>query len=275
MKKLLSTVHFILIHVRIHWNNLLNRKLALFGPVLFLFFISIPAYSEIRMAIIDTGFCPLKSKKNNVKIEEVVDLTNSVKLDCLKRAKSPARFHGQMVLEEFFKYYIPKKQLLHLYPLVVFNSKGDQKKEYWLKALDWIKKNNIDIVLTAAGLITNQKIVNELPALWFVPSGRMNPQLKDKNALFPQSLAPLDNLFLIGDYYDGRQVLYDQGLLFQDKIDYYFPSGSQNFKGTSRAVAEACAVALNLCPIKNMRGCLLKSSKEYIDNLSQKKIKTY
>lgn len=267
MIKLRSIVHFILAHRKIHLFNLFIMALVFLIPVL--------AFAEINLAIIDTGFCPSKEKKRNIVIDSVLDITNSVKLDCQKFDLNSLRYHGQNVLNEFLKFYNSKNQAIHIYPLIVFDKNGEQKKEYWLSAIKWIEKNKIDIVLTASGFINQEKIEMALPAIWFIPSGRITPQIKKETQLFPQNLAPLDNLFLIGDYYDGRQVLYDQGLLYQDKIDYYFPNGSGHFSGTSRAVAEACARALNLCPVKNMRPCLLRNKKEYIDNLSHHKISTY
>ena len=235
------------------------------------------ANGPLNIAFIDTGFCPDKIQITNIKIENAIDLTGSVKLDCKKMVsnKNSPRFHGQLVLDEFLKYFDNKKKSLHLFPLIVFNEKGDQKKEYWLRAIDWVKENKIDVVVTAAGFITSEKVVAELPAVWFIPSGRVTPQITKESRLFPQSLAPQKNLFVIGDFYDGQQVLYDQGLLFQDQIDYYFPSGVKGFVGTSRAVAEASARALNLCPLKTMRDCLKKMQKVYIDNLSQRKIQTF
>ncbi|MDD4976605.1 MAG: hypothetical protein PHY93_19775, partial [Bacteriovorax sp.] len=175
--------------------------LALLGPA---FFLSFQNYSEaqasLNIAFIDTGFCPNKIKIEKIKIESVIDLTESVKLDCsnpLLDIHSP-RFHGQLVMEEFLKFFHHQNKLVHIYPLTVFNQRGEQKAEYWLKAIEWIKKNKVDVVVTAAGFITNDKLVGELPAIWFVPSGRVTPQIKKESGLFPQNLAPKKNLFIIG-----------------------------------------------------------------------------
>ncbi|MBC7537691.1 MAG: hypothetical protein H7281_02630 [Bacteriovorax sp.] len=277
MNKLQSTVHFISNLQEIRINNFFI-KLAFLGPVFFLCFQNNSfALTSLNIAIIDTGFCPDKIKIENIKIDNVIDLTESVKLDCSSskfNIHSP-RFHGQLVLEEFLKFFDHKKKSIHFYPLIVFNERGDQKSEYWIKAIEWIKKNKIDVVVTASGFITNDKLVSELPAIWFVPSGRVTPQIKKESGLFPQNLAPKENLFIIGDFYAGRQVLYDSGLLFQDKIDYFFPSGEKGFEGTSRAVAEGSARALNLCPLITMRECLKKHGVLYNDNLSRRKIQTF
>lgn len=248
------------------------KKLALV-PAFLIFLIS-TARSEVRVAVIDTGFCP-ESISTKVTINPAIDLTNSNKLNCKKMNLSDLRFHGQQVVLEFLSYLDPKKTKINLFPLIVFDDHGIQKKEYWLRAIHWVKKNNIDIVLTASGFITSEKLVSELPGIWFVPSGRMNPQVKESSQLFPQNLAPKTNLFLIGDYYDGDKILYDQSLLYKERIDYFFPSGGNKFTGTSRAVAEAAAKAINLCSIQNMRACLKKLSKEFTDNISQRKIQTY
>lgn len=276
MSKLLFIVHSILNHR----NQLIRKFIYCFfrpalviGPVLF----SVSASATIKIAFIDTGFCP--SSQAKIKIHPVVDLTNSVKIDCKKTELKSPRLHGQRVLSEFLQLVDNRKTPMEIYPLIVFDAKGDQKKDYWLKAIDWLKVNKINLVLTAAGYITNAEeiktMVVELPGIWFVPSGRLSPGVSKSTVLYPQGLAPKENLFLIGDYYDGKVVLYDQGLLYQDKIDFYFPSGKGDFTGTSRAVAEAAARALNLCSLSQLRQCLFKKSKEYVDGFSRKKLKTY
>lgn len=257
-----------------------------YTPVFFCLLCFNPVHSEINIAFIDTGFCPkqIKAHGKDILINEAIDLTGSVKLDCIDKKfdKFAPRFHGQLLIEEFIKYKTNKSLVLRLQPLIIYNARGEQKMEYWIKAIEWVKKNKIDVVVSASGLIGNKKSFEfasmALPSLWFVPSGRSGPEIIKGSALFPQELAPLENLFIIGDYYDGRAILYDQGLLYQKVIDYYFPSGLTGFKGTSRAVAEAAAKALSLCPLKTpalMRQCLKEKSKEYSDNLSGKKVKTY
>ena len=138
------------------------------------------------------------------------------------------------------------------------------------------------MVLTASGFISSEKVVSDLPAIWFVPSGRTERSITTKTVLFPQSLAPTPNLFVIGDYYDGEQVIYDQALLYQDQIDYYFPSGNKGFTGTSRAVAEAMGKALQNCFIEkdilaahSLRLCLLKTAKTLQDPILKKDFKTF
>lgn len=272
MNKRLSTVRSILSQL----SNLVTKILKpalIAGPVLFCL---AGEAATIKMAVIDTGFCP--DAFNKTFIHPALDLTNSVTLNCTKADLNSPRFHGQKVLKEFLG-ILDSKIKVELYPLIIFNDKGDQKKEYWIKAIEWVKKEKIDLVLTAAGFITTETelktLPRELPGVWFVPSGRIGPGINEKTLLFPQHLAGISNLYLIGDYYDGKVVLYDNGLLYKDKIDFYFPSGSGAFTGTSRAVAHAVAKALNDCPMKELRTCLTKKSHEYFDSMAKKKIRTY
>lgn len=281
MIKLLSTVRFISNQLNSLVTKLNNPALFKFfwiGPVLFFStHLFAATSSRLKIAVIDTGFCP--DKKSSVVIHPVVDLTDSVKMNCKKVDLSSPRLHGQKVLNEFLKFSINKN--LEIFPVIIFDSKGDQNKIYWAKAIKWVRENKIDVVLTAAGFIVEHSDVLKtlpasLPSLWFVPSGRLSPGVKESTILYPQELAPAKNLFLIGDYYDGKMILFDEGLLYKGKIDYYFPSGKGAFTGTSRAVAEACATALKLCSdLGDMRGCLLKKKKEYVDGISQKRVQTY
>lgn len=283
----LYTVHSQLIN-QIFKSNFLMRPL-LYGVAFFSMFIVFnPAYANLKIAVVDTGFCSEKAltKSKNHVVKEARDLTGSNNYDCKKisdqELKSSGRFHGQNVLNEFLS-YLPKKIKLTIYPLVIYDDKGNQTKDAWEKAIALIKKENIDMVLTASGFISEEKIAADLPSIWFVPSGRTERFITTKTVLFPQSLAPAPNLFVIGDYYDdGGQILYDQGLLYQDQVDYYFPSGKKGFTGTSRAVAEAMAKALQKCFIEkdviaahSLRLCLLKSAKTLKDPILKKEFKTF
>lgn len=257
-------------------HKLFNLWLTLFGSAFLLF--SLPSFCETKIAFIDTGFCPKLLGKPAIKINPAIDLTQTVSIDCNRKTINllDSRYHGQMVLLEFLKFFKPKNPSdFSIYPLIAFDKNGNQKKEYWQNAIKWIEENNINIVISAAGFQTTEKFLSKLPATWFVSSGRVGGGITNETKLFPQFLAPLDNLFIIGDYYDGRIVLYDQGLIYQDKIDYSFPSGLKGFKGTSRSVAEAAARAIMLCSPTNMRECLKAKSKVYRDTLSKRDITTF
>lgn len=275
------TVHSLLIK----FPNM--RPLLLGAVLLLLSMFSQTAHADLKIAIVDTGFCSQKAitKSKNHIVRSSRDMTGTNNYSCKKvtsnELKTSGRFHGQNVLNEFLS-YLPKKMKLTIFPLVVYDKKGNQTKEAWKKAIEFIEKEKIDVVLTASGFISDEEVVKALPSIWFIPSGRAERFITTKTVLFPQSLAPVPNLFIIGAYFDGPQVIYDQALLYQDQIDYYFPSGKKAFAGTSRAVAEAAAKALQNCFIEkdiiaaySLRLCLLKTSKTLKDPILKKEFKTF
>lgn len=215
-----------------------------------------------------------------------MDLTDSVKLDCRqissKDLLNSPRFHGQKVIETFLS-RLDKKIPVIVSPLVVFNSRGDQNKEAWMKALSYIEKNRIQFVLSASSLPTKENLSPGLQGIWFVAAGRAERGISKETSLFPQLLAPLENLFLIGDYFEGKKGqsdLYDQALLYQQHIDYYFPAGHGRFTGSSRAAALAACLALNLCAkqiksAKSFRQCLHSHSRLLQDKVLNKNFLTY
>jgi hypothetical protein len=268
-------------------NQILKHfiKRPIFGSVFFsLLLFSFNSFALTKIAIVDTGFCPVTTKKNV--IHEARDMTGKVVLTCgsytpKELAESP-RFHGQKVMEQFLAILL-REQNVEVHPLIIFDDKGVQTKEAWLKAIDVIRNEKIEYVLAASSLPTDEILANELPGIWFVASGRAEHGLKKSTTLFPQSLAPKENLFLIGDYLEGKSSkdhLYDQNLLYADKIDYYFPSGNGIFTGTSRAVTAGLARALNLCgaakqDAKSLRSCLKKKSVKYQDRILKKQFLSY
>lgn len=278
------TVHSSLINS--YFKNILLKPLLL--GVVFFFIGMTLAHAELKVAIVDTGFCSDKAKTQSKSqiVKAARDMAGNNNFNCKKvtdkELLKSGRFHGQNVLNEFLS-HLPKKIKLTVFPLVVYDKKGNQTAAAWKKAIELIEKEKIDVVLTASGFISKDKIVKDLPSVWFVPSGRAERSITTKTVLFPQSLAPTPNIFVIGAYFDGGgQIIYDQSLLYQDQIDYYFPSGNKSFKGTSRAVAEAMAKALQKCFIEkdiiaahSLRLCLMKDAKTLRDPILKKDFKTF
>jgi hypothetical protein len=229
---------------------------------------SIYSYStlaETQIAILDTGFCPEKiTLSKSIKILAPKDLTNSINQEyCKKINLQSPRFHGQLVLLKFLDELKSSTEKFIITPLIIFDHKGQQKKEYWEKALG----EKFEFFIAAAGLpIADNQNLKLNDSVWFVSAPRLAPGIKKESVLFPAEVAPLENLFLIGNYIDGGSILFDEAQLYQDKIDYFFPSGTNSqdtLKGTSRAVAIAAARALNICKKelkKSLRSCLKKKS---------------
>jgi hypothetical protein len=262
--------------------------MPVFMRLAFLLFLLTPfeSFAALKIAIVDTGFCTKRIKTSaSIIIAPALDMTNSVKLNCDDMKdndlKTQGRFHGHLVLEELIK-YLPKESSLTIFPLVIYNASGKQTQEAWDQAIAWIKKENIELVLTASGLIGPAPALNELPSIWFIPSGRIGGSVKKDSILFPQSLAPKENIFIIGDYFDGKTIVYDQALLYESAIDFSFASGDSGLTGTSRTVAHALGKAIDVCSLnikmkspRELRQCLSKIQKNLYDTVSKKSIKTF
>lgn len=284
------TIHFLsLNHLLQTISNSMIHCRPLFRGAVFFFVFSLFSfsYADLKIALVDTGFCPEKarvvSKKH--KVLPALDMTGTNKYDCKKINKNEldksGRFHGQHVLNEFLN-FLPQKIEVTIRPLIVYDHTGTQTESGWNNAILYIEKEKMDMVLTASGFIHRGKLVSELPAIWFIPSGRKERLINETTELFPQNLAPQPNILVIGDYFDQGQIVYDQALLYQEKIDYYFPSGNKKFQGTSRAVAQAMARALEKCFIAqditqahSLRLCLLKNEKILRDPILKKEFKTF
>ena len=254
------------------------------GPVFFFLacLVSFSTEASFKIAILDTGFCPEEIKvQSTIEIKPPTDVLGKVVLRCadytVEQKKSSKRFHGQWVLEQFLASYQGKASLT-IHPYIVFNEKGAQTQEAWLKTMAEIKKQNVDVVIVAAGLPTLTAITKSLPGVWIVASGRVEGKMTKETSLFPQMLAPLQNLVLIGSYMEGRagqSDLFDQNLLYVDKIDFFKPAGSGHFQGTSYAVAMAAGEALTNCTPKKLKACLLSRSIKKRDSLLKKDFLTF
>jgi hypothetical protein len=240
------------------------------GSVLLLALFFIPSLfaAPLRVGIIDTGFCANQYK-------EFFNATkqNLGKLCQLKR--NHPRLHGQLVLEEFLK-YAPKD--VELFPIIVFDKKGEQKLSYWKEALKYSEKKKLDVLLIAAGYPTNKRIAfPKVSITSFISSGTREGGIKSNTFLYPQELAIMDHLFLIGSYSPSRNLkvndaMVDSRRLYSKKIDYYFGGHAEKgsyLNGSSKAAATALGKALSICPVKDLRPCL-KAKIKFIKVINQK-----
>ncbi|MDC1175087.1 hypothetical protein OAT67_06815 [Bacteriovoracaceae bacterium] len=227
----------------------------------------------LKIAFIDTGFCPdLIETKKNITIHKTREFAGHNGLYCENFKKTNRRFHGHLVLENFLKHLKVKDQI-SVFPLVVFDNSGKQSAFAWRNALHFIQENNMDLMISASGLKINKgdskslALPEDLTVL--VASGQRGIDINDKDNLFPQS-DPSKQLLLIGSYFPpilkgDHHNLFKKTLLYQSKIDYYFPDsiGKRNLAGSSYAVSVAAAKALNLCLIElnDLKNCLSKHKK--------------
>lgn len=243
---------------------ILNSKAL--GLLLGLFLFSSSLFAKVdgklHIAIIDTGFC-----NKSTMVQRPIDLTNSVQLNCKKLDRRDRRFHGHFVLEKFLDHN--RRKDLIISPLIVFDKDGIQKEEYWLKAIEWIRKNKVDIVLTASGLKV-EKSLGPLSTLTVAASGQVSGKIRRFHKLWPQSFKS-ENLILIGSLIreDKNTVYTDHLLLNKERIDYFIEEES-----SSKAVAIGLAKALNKCKEDQIRKCFESRSKTLTDSLSKKPLNT-
>ncbi|MFT6071433.1 MAG: hypothetical protein ACJAT2_001612 [Bacteriovoracaceae bacterium] len=236
---------------------IINKTGSVF--LLALFFIPSLFAANLKVGIIDTGFCGKQYKEVFNATKE--DLGNI----CTLKRNHP-RLHGQLVLEEFLK-HAPKN--VEVYPIVVFNKDGEQRLPYWEAAFDYSMKKKLDILLIAAGYPTKKKVSFpkfNIPS--FVSSGTKEGGIKAKTYLYPQELKDSQRIFLIGSYSPSKNTKFNDAMvdsrrMYSDKIDYFFSGDSEEsyLNGSSKAAATALGKALKTCPLNKLEPCLKRSSK--------------
>lgn len=225
----------------------------------------------LKIAIIDTGFCPSKIElPKNIKVQPKAKMPIGVEDYCAQFDLTNRRFHGHQVLSTIIDRLKIQKDI-EIYPIVVFDNQGKQSPHYWEKALKFVVKNKIDFVVSAAGAEVKDRKHRLLPKepFFFMASGQRSIGIEMTTRLFPQGYKSEKSL-LIGSYHPpilegDDQNLYNKTLLYQSKIDYYFPHDQkiQGLQGSSLAVSLAFPKALNLCEkeLNDLKSCLSKLRK--------------
>lgn len=237
----------------------------------------VPNPTAIKIAILDTGFCPskLNSKKDYIKILPIIDVTGNAVYDCEKMKPKNRRFHGQMVLAQFLNVYSWTNPV-EILPITIFDKSGSQRLSYWKKAIIEAQSQKVDFILAAAGLPIPQgmqpKGLIAPSAITFLSSGRIGPGITKATTLFPQMFHKNKNIFLIGSYHPpeskhGDDFLSDENQLYKKGTDYYLSGGNSHhiLRSSSRSATTALAKAIGLCKtvkLQKLRECLSKNKKE-------------
>lgn len=210
--------------------------------------------ANLKLAIIDTGFCPQHQLSSIFKSSTVFDATGELSnLKCdIDYLKYP-RFHGEKVLDIINK-QLKVKESIDLYLISVFDRRGKQNIKSWLNAIDYINEKKIDLIVSAVGLIVNSKeLVPDLTgrAIWIVSAARISPGIKRDSIVYPQMKADSPNIILVGDYID--QFKTDYGLINNKFIKVFEKDGPEisenqnHLSGTSYSVAKFFTKYLNKC----------------------------
>lgn len=205
----------------------------------------------LKIGIIDTGFCGSAF---------VFDATNSVKMKCPAGKSKDFRYHGQWVLQQL-------NYTGEVFPVIVFDKDKKQKEEYWVKALQYLKEKQVDVVLMATSLPFTTKtpaLKLEDKVIYYVAAGQTGLGINAQTKLWPQVLGKKQNMIVIGAYLEeDKSPMEHPRLLNKELVDFYFTGekikGSY-LKSSSLAVTLALKKALSLCPHPD-KVCLMKKSK--------------
>jgi len=228
--------------------------------------------SPLSIAILDTGFCLKNSTQNNlstkIKIKTPIDLTGDQFVCQNNYDKDQRRYHGQKVLDTFLATLGATAELI-IHPFVIFDKNGIQNEKTWDLVMSSKFQKKYDLIISAAGLPLKKKKYGNVYTTFLLASGQVGRKVKKKTLLYPQNLAPKENLVLFGSYerdVKHKENFIDTGLLNKERTTYYFKNSNQkeSLSGSSRAVAIGAAKAINLCKDsvkKDIKKCLREKRK--------------
>lgn len=236
------------------------------------------AFSNIKVAIIDTGFCkdhdlaPIFNSITNFDATGVVGVLN-----CEKNFYQLPRFHGENVLSVIAN-NIKIENKIDLYLISVFDKKGNQDLKYWKNAIQYVIGNKIDLVVSAVGIPLKGNInIPQIPlnSGWIISAARISPGIKKNDSIFPQMSANGKNVILVGDYLDQNKK--DYALLNTDLIKVYekdsldLMNNKNHFSGTSFSVAYFFSKYMNKCAnnfvMTHFASCLMDHLKKITDDI--------
>lgn len=216
-----------------------------------------PKEKAIKIGIVDTGFCTS---------EQVYDATNSVQMKCPATQSKNFRYHGQWVLKKL-KNQLKKPVLF--YPTIVFDQQREQKEVYWKKALNYLHKQKVDIILLASSLPfahSSPKLKLNNNTVYFVASGQRGLGINGQTKLWPQSLPQAPNVLIIGAFLEEDNTpLIHPRLMYANKVSYYFSGEKEKgsyLKSSSLAVTTALIKALQVCSLNKLTQCLQNQAKK-------------
>ena len=230
----------------------------------------------IKLGIPDSFFCDIQSINANVKVHPEYSATGEKPLQykgCEQLSKNLNAAHGYWVVRTFIdNLKLDKHRYIEIFPARVFNAKGETQSDFWSNAFKYFKQKEIDIILSAAGILTDKDIVSiQNPLL--LANGIKKSKKFDERSLWPQKTTNQNTLFLTHYYRSSvknneRIGFIDKATLFQNKIDYIVANPGRGFQSSSYALAYGAAKAFSYCfselenfSRKDLKQCLDKQSK--------------
>jgi len=244
-------------------------KQTLIGSAFF-FSVNLKA-NEIKIAILDTGYCPSQFiQSHNVKINSVIDLSEKFEpYDCKPEELKKGRFHGQNVLN--FLIDSISNQKVSITPFIVFNHKAQTRGTYFESFLKNHEKN-FDIVLSAVGTLDKINYVN-FRANWFMAAPRVSPFIKLTDQVYPQAFHRNKKYFLVGTYDSKKKFdpmyLYKKHIVFSVEELEGEALNQAPIISSSRAVGIILNRAIKICgdKIDNFSACLQSKKKSVAEGI--------
>jgi hypothetical protein len=235
------------------------------------------ADQPLKLALFDTPIC---QKYNYTKIYPHITIAKNIWPSSVEPNDRPCpedidrkfyrSFHGHYVLRNILKNISSKRKII-IHPLVLFDHSGKQRLGYWSSALNWSKKNKINLQVIAAGLPISRPNKLKLTAPSLVAAGNIGLGINPKTILWPQS-SKSQLMILIGSFlpsklptpYNGGIYL-DPNQLNQKLINFAFDgAGEKNirFGGTSYAVAVAAGRVISAChqQLSRLKTCIKRAA---------------
>ena len=210
-----------------------------------------------RVAVIDSYFCPQKFyARHNLRTQFPLGKRSK---DCIAQNKA---FHGHRLMMELTR-NLPNPSRFEFFLINVFETNGKQNPKTWRRAVEFVNKNAMDLVITASGYFADrslQDLVLKPPLL--AAAGNAVGALAHRPQLFPQSSASpqkhLVGAFISLSNSKPLQVFRDPLNMHSEQISFFMPGKRTGaaLSGSSLAVALAARFFLSFCAPQSIESCL-------------------
>lgn len=240
----------------------------------------------IKIGLIDTGLCSIDKPWQGVSFElnalyrPFADTSSPPPIPCSQVLKSSTfnrQYHAFYVLDTLMRTLAkkPLKNSVALYPVQIYDSKGESSPNYWEKAIDHLKSKKIDILILTSSLIhQNEERIKtlQLPALTFAAAATGGPYVKKDTPLWPVSHLKRDpQLVVVGQFAPAnsdnlalnlhRQGQVDPEILWPETLDFleiWAPKDSP-LTGSSYSTPLLVAKFIHSCSPNNLNKTCLES----------------
>ncbi|MGZ3774472.1 MAG: hypothetical protein ACXVCY_15590 [Pseudobdellovibrionaceae bacterium] len=211
---------------------------------------------NIKIAILDSGFCnDLLENPASVQINQPwFAVSSKFDLECNSSNLKKPRFHGHKVLATLLEEWQQTQDkastvTLSISPIIMLDKNGQQSLKTWRRALQKIRKEKYDIVLSSIGLAFaniseagNAKLTLPNGPTYFLAAGEKVGRLSHAE-IFPQLSATLKNanadkkIHLVGiQFFDGKNWTHQPSTFYEKHVtDWTKDDSRPEYMGSSFA----------------------------------------